>query len=235
MKDKEIDEILDRAARVPHPVDPALLDRVATSMGETMRPVRPLPPAGFLESGLFLICASVAGIGAARLGFFGVRALSTLESASIFSVLVILIWLTAATSVSEMIPGSRRRITPVSLLLLASASLPAVFALLFRDYRTVDFVHQGVICLIAGLLHAVPAALASWLLLRRGYAVNPLTFGLAAGTLSGLAGVTMLELHCANLQTLHQMLWHTAVLPLSALGGAWVLRAQFGRAAAPRD
>jgi hypothetical protein len=60
--------------------------------------------------------------------------------------------------------------------------------------------HQGVVCLSAGLLHAIPAALASWLLLRRGFAVNPVAAGLVAGTLAGLAGVTMLELHCANLK-----------------------------------
>jgi hypothetical protein len=42
------------------------------------------------------------------------------------------------------------------------------------------------------------------------------------GTLAGLAGVTMLELHCINLETLHVMLWHTAVMPVSAAAGALV-------------
>jgi hypothetical protein len=41
-----------------------------------------------------------------------------------------------------------------------------------------------------------------------------------AGTLAGLAGVTVLELHCANLQVPHVMLWHTAVMPVSAAAGA---------------
>ena len=80
------------------------------------------------------------------------------------------------------------------------------------------------VCLTAGLLHAVPAALASWLLLRRGFAVNPVAAGLVAGTLAGLAGVTMLELHCANFQALHVMLWHTAVIPVSGAVGALVGR-----------
>jgi hypothetical protein len=70
------------------------------------------------------------------------------------------------------------------------------------------------------LFHAIPAALASWLLLRRGFAVNSVAAGLVAGTLAGLAGVTMLELHCANLQAPHVMLWHTAVMPVSAAAGA---------------
>jgi hypothetical protein len=40
------------------------------------------------------------------------------------------------------------------------------------------------------------------------------------GTLAGLAGLTMLELHCANFQVLHVMLWHTAVMPVSGASGA---------------
>ena len=45
VKDKEIDQILKQAAQAPHDVDPALLDRVARSIGSSLRPVRPLPPA----------------------------------------------------------------------------------------------------------------------------------------------------------------------------------------------
>jgi hypothetical protein len=70
------------------------------------------------------------------------------------------------------------------------------------------------------LFHAVPVALASWLLLRRGFAVNAVAAGLAAGTLAGMAGVTMLELHCPNFEALHVMLWHTAVVPVSGAAGA---------------
>jgi len=76
------------------------------------------------------------------------------------------------------------------------------------------------VCLTAGLLHAIPAALASRLILRRGFAVNAVAAGLVSGTLAGLAGVTMLELHCANLEALHVMLWHTAVIPVSGAAGA---------------
>jgi hypothetical protein len=74
-------------------------------------------------------------------------------------------------------------------------------------------------------------ALAGWLLLRRGFAVNFVAAELVTGTLAGLAGVTMLELHCANFQAPHVMLWHTAVMPLSGAAGAlsaWLLRFQPG-------
>jgi hypothetical protein len=38
----------------------------------------------------------------------------------------------------------------------------------------------------------------------------------------------MLEFHCDNFLALHVLVWHTAVVPVSAAGGAlvaWVLRA----------
>lgn len=227
MKDLEIDAILKQAAAAPHEVDPALLDRIARSIGSSMRPVRPLPAAWVLTSGLILICAAVALAGAARSGFYGIQKLSGVERALIFPMLGALIWLAASTSVSERIPGSRRRVSPGFLLGAGCLALLAIFAVLFHDYRTEHFVSQGIICLTTGLLYAIPAALGSWLLLRRGFAVNSIAAGLAVGTLAGLAGLSMLELHCANFETLHIMLWHTAVLPLSAAAGrllAWIRR-----------
>jgi hypothetical protein len=223
VRDGEIDEILKQAARAPHDVDPALLDRAARSIGSSMRPVRPLPPAWVMAGGLVAICADVALAGATRLGLGGVQKLSVLERALIFPALGIFMCLAATAFVGEMIPGSRRRVAPGFLLGAGSLTLLAVFAVLFRDYRTDRFLSQGVACLTAGLLHAIPAALASWLLLRRGFAVNPPGAGLVAGTLAGLAGVTMLELHCANFQALHVLLWHTAVMPISGAAGALVM------------
>jgi hypothetical protein len=224
VRDREIDEILKQAAQAPHDVDPAVLDRVARSIGSSLGPVRPLPPAWVLAGGLALISVAVALAGAARLGLYGIRKLSVLENALIFPALGILILLAATAFVGEMIPGSRRRVTPRFLLGAGSLALLAVFAVLFRDYRTERFVSQGVACLIAGLLHAMPAALASWLLLRRGFAVNSVAAGVVAGTLAGLAGVTMLELHCANFEAPHVMLWHTAVMPVCAAAGALLAR-----------
>jgi hypothetical protein len=165
--------------------------------------------------------------GAARLGLYGIQNLSALEDALIFPVLGILMCLAAMALAGEMIPGSRRRVAPGFLLGAGSLALLAVFAMVFRDYGTERFVSQGVACLTAGLLHAIPVALASWLLLRRGFAVDSIAAGVVAGTLAGLAGLTMLELHCPNFEAPHVMLWHTAVMPLCGSAGA--LLARMGR------
>ena len=175
-----------------------------------------------LAGGLVLACVGVALAGAARAGFYGIEKLSVWERVVIFPTLGLLIYLAATEFVGEMIPGSRRCMAPGTLLKISCVALLGMFALLFRNYRTDHFLSAGLVCLFTGVLHAIPASLIGWWVLRRGFAVKSVAAGLAAGALGGLAGVTMLELHCANLQAWHVILWHTAVLPVSAAMGALV-------------
>jgi Negative regulator of sigma F len=227
MTDEEIDNVLQKASRVPPMVEPALLGRIADSINVSLRPVRPLPPTGMLIAGLMLICAAVALAAAARLGFSGIKTLGLSKSVLILSTLGILVWVAGRELVSQLIPGSRQNFSGIALLATISASLLAVFALTFRDYRTEHFLSAGIMCLLTGVLLAIPAAFLSWLLLRRGFAVNSIAAGLVGGALAGLCGVTTLELHCANVQALHILVWHTAVVPVSAAAGAlvaWALR-----------
>src|SRR4051812_30235306 len=98
--------MLKRAAEARREVDPALVKRIAESVGSSLAPVRPLPPAWVMTGGLVLICLSIATGGAALLGLHGILKLGFLEPAVLFPAMGILIWLAAATSVNEMIPGS---------------------------------------------------------------------------------------------------------------------------------
>jgi hypothetical protein len=229
VRDEEVDEVLEKASRVAHEVEPALLKRVADSISSSLRPVRPLPPTWVLTGALVLICAAVALAGAARTGFYGIEKLGLLERVLIFSTLGILAWVAGKEFVGELIPGSRHRVSPAALLTVASVALLGVFALVFRNYRTDHFISAGIACLLTGLLLAIPAAFLCWLLLRRGFAVNSVSAGLVGGALAGLCGVTMLELHCVNFEALHVLVWHTAVVPVSAAAGAlvgWALRSR---------
>jgi hypothetical protein len=132
--------------------------------------------------------------------------MTLLQRALIFPVIGILSWVAATEFVNTMIPGSRRRLSPGALLGIGSVVLVGVFGLLFRQYRTDHFFSVGMVCLLTGLLHAIPAGLLSWLVLRRGFAVNPTSAGLVAGTVAGLAGVGLLELHCPNFRPF--MYWY---------------------------
>jgi hypothetical protein len=222
MRDEDIDDILKQAAEAKQDVDPALLNRISMSIGSGLRPVHALSPAWILAGGLFLICGVVAVGGAIVLGPHGVQKMSAVERGLIFSILSILVWLAATLCVAEAIPGSRRPMSPWLLVGTGCIGLGAVFALLFHDYRTERFISQGWACLRAGLILALPASWAAWGILKRGFAVNPVTAGLAIGTLGGLAGVTMLELHCINFEAPHLMVWHIAVMPISGAIGALV-------------
>jgi hypothetical protein len=216
----EIDEILKKASQAPHAVEPALLERIEASIRPSLRPVRPLAPRWVLTFGLVLIAAAISLAGAARTGFFGFDKMDLLERVLVFSTLGVLACIAAAKFVAESIPGSKHRVSSYVLLGVSCALLFAVFALLFRDYHAEHFLSAGIACLVVGLLHAIPVALLSWLLLRRGFAVNAVAAGVIAGALAGFAGVGMLELHCPNFEALHILVWHTAVVPVSAALGA---------------
>lgn len=235
MRDAEIDQALDRAAREPHQVPAELLKRIGDSIGPSVEPVRPLPPTWIMTGTLVLIGLAVAFAFAARAGVHGFDALDVPARIAIFGALAALTCLAAQLLVAEWTPGSRRVATPTGLLAIASVVLLGVFALVFHDYRVDHFVSAGIACLLTGLACAAPAALLGLWMLRRGWAVNPVTAGLVAGLLSGLAGVTLLELHCTNFQAPHVIVWHTLVVPVSAGVGAivgWFV--QRGRALSSR-
>ncbi len=222
MKDPEIDHILNQPAPA---VDPALLARITASLGASLAPVRPLPAPWKLIALLILIWSATASAASVLLGAYGIAHLSLPQTAAIFPLLTALAILSASLSVAQIIPGSRQLLSPRLLLATACAALLVLFPLLFQDYTITNFLRSGNRCLTAGISVAFPAGLLAWLVLRRGYAVNRAAAGLAAGTLAGLTGVTMLELHCPNLEVFHVLLWHTAVIPVSALASAAVAAA----------
>ncbi len=222
MNDKDIERVLGSARPVPDELDEALRARLAAAIPVPLRPVRPLPPPWMLTSGLVLICAAVGVAGAARAGFYGVEKLGPWAALPVLAALGVVAWLTGKKLIAEMIPGSAQPLSPGALLVIVSAVLLAVFALTFTDYHTAHFLSAGLVCLLTGLLHAIPAAVLVCVLVRRGFAVSSVSAGVAGGALAGLAGVTMLELHCSNFQALHVLVWHTAVVPVSAAAGAAV-------------
>lgn len=227
MRDDEIDEIVNKAVPAPQSPRPEVLQRARASIAASLRPVRPMPADWVLTGALVLVCAAVSLAGAFHVGLFGFEKMDLVQRGLVFPVLGILLWATARTMVAEMIPGSRRSLTPGVLVVLCCVGLAGLFASLFRDPGMDQFVSIGIGCLTAGLLHAIPATLLSWFVVRRGFALNAVSAGLVAGMLGGLAGVGMLELHCPNFETAHLLVWHLAVVPLSGALAAlvgWIAR-----------
>jgi len=221
VSDAEIEQALDRAAmRTAITLPSGLLGRIGNSLGPRIEAVRPLPATGILVAGLAILIALVAIVGAWRTGFAGFAALPAGSRWVIFGALGTLGCVAAARAVAEWIPGSPARLGSAGLLTLVCFTLLVLFGLLFRDHTTTNFMAAGIACLTTGLIWAVPAALLALGWLRRGWAVNPVAAGVAAGVLAGLAGLTLLELRCTNFEAFHILLWHVLVVPLSAAAGA---------------
>ena len=201
------------------PVDPALVTRIAASIRSDVKPVRPMPSTNALVACLLAIFAAVSLGGAAILGFHGVRLLDLGAAFLIFAELLSLALLVSAASVSSMIPGSRRPMHPGALTLAACVVLATLFALVLPDRSMGSFVPQGIACFRAGMIWALPAALGTWLVLRRGFAIDRHAAGVAIGALSGLTGLAVLEFHCPNFRLPHVAVWHLGVLAVCAAAG----------------
>ncbi len=214
MTPKDIDGILSQAAASGHRVDPAVLQRIKGPLQSSLAPVKPLARPSFYVASLFaafvLVSVSLAGM----LGFAGFHALSTIDRIVIYGLLGATAFLSASAVAGEMTPQGGRRLGGWAL--AASTILfVAVFAVLFRNKGFQGFVPQGIPCLRAGLITAVPEALLIFLIARRGFSAG----SVAIGTLAGLTGLTMLELHCPNLNAVHVLAWHVGVLLISGIAG----------------
>jgi hypothetical protein len=223
MTPEEIDRVLTEAARrsPPQEVDAGVVQRAKASVVSSLQPVRPLASSRVFLVIFFILFAAVAALGAVVFGVRGFPVLSGVQRAVIFPLLVAAAAMAAIAAIREMRPAGGRRIGSLTLALSVLVPL-AAFAFLFRNYDPGNFVPDGVKCLTAGLACAIPAAIVAALVLRRGFVLHWPAAGIASGTLAGLAGIAMLELHCPILKAPHIMVWHVAVVWISGLGG-WLV------------
>lgn len=201
-------------------IDPALMARLQSSATERLRPVSPLPSPGFFVGVFLVILVAIAFAGVARFGMPGFHALSMGRKVVIFSLLGVSAWILAVAVAHQMTPGSRKWMNTGPLVGGMIAVLLAVFALLFHNFDWHAFASGGMWCFRTGIECAIPAGFLIWLLLRRGLLVNPVSAGALAGALSGLVGLTMLELHCPIFNAFHILFWHAGVMILATVAGA---------------
>ena len=217
MTHKDIDELLQGASASE--VDRALIERVQSSVLSSLKPVRPLPATSRLVTVLLLASALLAVAGGAIQGMYGFHAMSGTQRLVTFAVWSMVALAAAAASVREMTPATGRRVNPLLLLLIACGPLAMVFAALLPVHFADDFVRAGLRCLAMGLLWAIPGALLTWLVFRRGFVLDARAAGAAAGTVGGIIGIGVLEFHCPNLEATHVIAWHLAVIAIAAFAG----------------
>ena len=210
------------ALNSPVPVDPlspAALRKIAESLADNLRPVRPLAPARYFVGAFVGIFASIVALSVYRLGAFAIAVMTPLQTTAILSTLAIGTGLLVYSLVNQMVPGSRHRIPPALLTVGITILVAMAMAVLFQVQQEENFWRNAWVCIRAGTLVGALAAVPFWLVLRRGAILSPRMTGAAAGLLAGFAGTSMLEMHCPNLDAWHILLSHLGVAILCALTG----------------
>jgi hypothetical protein len=196
------------------------LNRIQLVILRDLRPVRPLAQPMVYVLTFALIFLAVLTAALARSGTAsGWAAFSTGEKVAVFSVLGVSGALLTISLVRQMTPGSRDPVSPATLLAGIPVAFALAIALVFRAQHESEFLAKGTTCFRIGLSHSIPAALALWLVVRRGAMLRPWLTGMVLGGFAGLLGLTILEINCSDLNVFHLLVWHGGVVVASSLGG----------------
>jgi len=210
------------ALTVPIPSDqPSRCDlsQIERRLVAELRAVRPVLSTRYLFVAFGAIFVSAVSLNVHRLGAFAVAAMSPLRAGIILGALTISTWLMIYSLVHQMVPGSRHRVSPELLPIAITISLMVTIAVLFRFQHERDFWAGARACLMTGTPIGFVTAVPFWLVLRRGAVLSPIVTGAATGLLSGLVGMSTLEIHCPNLEAWHILVSHLGVVALCSIGG----------------
>lgn len=195
------------------------LSWLASGLAADLSPAEPLAPAGVYLTALLGIFASIVALGVFREGSRAFSAMSLAQILAILGTLGACAFLVASSLVSQMAPGSLHRFRPELLPVAVAAALAVVAGILFQFGDAARFWARGWACLRIGVPFALLAAGPFWAVLRRGAILSPRVAGAATGLLAGMAGTTVLEIHCPNLDLSHILAWHVGVSVLGSLFG----------------
>src|SRR5260370_25750681 len=156
---------------------PATLRQMAEGMATNLRPVRPVAPAPYFFGAFVGIFVSIAAVGVYRMGAFGIRVMTPLQTAAILSALAISTGLLAYSLAHQMAPGSLHRIRPRLLSVAITISLTIAIIVLFQFQHERNFWRNAWGCIRAGTPIGALAAVPFWLVLRRGATLSPVLTG----------------------------------------------------------
>jgi hypothetical protein len=200
----------------------AILRQIESGIKADLRPVRPIAAKQYLFATLAAIFLVVVALGVYRIGAFALAVMSPLQAGVILGALAICAALLADSLVNQMAPSSLHRIPPAVVPLAVTLSLGIAMAVLFQFQHERNFWGNSWGCIRVGAPLGALAALPLWFVLRRGAVLSPSITGLATGLFAGLAGTTVLEIHCPILDAWHILLSHLGVALIGAMAGLLV-------------
>ena len=216
MKDEDIDRLLQRQPATP---DERLLASIRVNIAHSLKQVKPLPSdrtLTLLASGFFVVFSILATI---PVRFLAWHVLMPYQAAAYYGLLLVLAVFFAAGITQYMVPGARRRVHPIALIVGEVLAIAALVPLLFGNSTLDRFLHFGEPCLRTGLVASFLFGTIACALLRKGYFVNPRTGSAFIGFFAGLAGFTVLALHCPILNSAHILVWHLGSLLAGGFAG----------------
>lgn len=198
----------------------ALQGRIEAAILPNLKPISPLPSASQITAVLLFCAVGVVAVANWQLGIAGWLARNRLQVSVDFSFLGISILVFALALAKQMAPGSRQVASTWTLIITPLLALLAAVVLLFGYRWSANFWQQAFACWKIGVACAVLAALLFWLVLRRGFSLSPASQGAMTGLLAGFVGVTVLEIHCPNLDRMHIAGGHVGAAVTVVLVGA---------------
>jgi hypothetical protein len=213
--------LLSEGGKPPAPPENQV-QRIQARIAANLQPVRPLAPSRLFVFACAVIFLGVVAIGVTPSGMNGWAALNAVQRIVVSAALAASAVLLAVSMIGQMAPGNKYALAPTVLPIGILAALLVIIAVMFRPHEESAFITNGLSCVRGGLTFSILAALLFWLVLQRGAMLFPKLIGAAAGGLAGLVGLSVLELNCPNVSVFHILVWHWAVVLISAVAGALI-------------
>jgi hypothetical protein len=208
----------------PEAVPPQTGDEIRRRIRSSLEPVSPQPAVRILAARFVAVFLLFVLPAIGMMGIAGAQRINLAQLAGIIAVLASGVVLLSASLGWQMTPGSLHRVAPRGVAPILAAGFLTGIALLFPWQAPDAFWARGWTCLRAGLLMALPAALAVWLLARRGAVLGAAAVGGTVGGFAGLLGATVLQFTCSLQNANHLLVWHGGVLVASIATGALIAR-----------
>jgi hypothetical protein len=161
-------------------------------------------------------------IGITPSGIEGWAALNGMQRIAVFATMANGAVLLAVSMIGQMVPGNKYALAPALLPIGVLTVLIMIPAVTFRPRAELAFVQSGLACVRRGLTYSIPAAFLFWLVARRDAILSPKLIGAAVGGLASLAGFTVLELNCPDVNVFHIVVWHWGVVLIGTASGALI-------------
>ena len=198
----------------------ALQGRIEAAILPGLKPVSPLPGEWQIAAVLLFFAAAVVAAANWQLGIAGWLARSRLQVFVDFTLLGMSILVVAFALAKGMAPGSQQAAPAWTFIITPLLALLAVVVLLFGYRWSPNFWPRAFACWEIGVACAALSAPLFWLVLRRGFSLIPVSQGAMTGLLAGFVGVTVLEIHCPNLDRMHIADGHLGAALTAVLVGA---------------